>query len=339
VVVHPAVIRSRAASFATANLCAALYAILVLVQHAQLESELSSIPAGIEHAVRAQQIVYVSMAFLTLNCLAAFAAYYGDRLRGFAASLRVQVDERTAELQAAHDRLAVAHAELQSVVYAVTHDVKTPLASIGLLAGLVLECNDLSPAARADVERIASLEASAEKLILDLLGFFRATAREEAPAWVDLADVVARSAERLRPTLDMKRLAIDVRGSLPHVWAQPGKLEHVVGNLLGNAVKYTPAGRGVITVGGHDRNGSAVFWVEDPGIGIAPEHREEIFELFGRVRPPDRCAGEADGSGVGLAVVKRIVESHGGSVSVRSPSGEGSVFEVSLPRPIGGKER
>jgi len=333
VVVHPAVLRSRAACFVTANLCAALYTLLVLADRAQLAPALRLLPDGIQNAAAAQQVVYVSMAFLTLNCLAAFAAYYGGRMRHFAASLRVQVEARTSELRAAHDDLAAAHAELQAVVYAVTHDVKTPLGSIGLIGRLLLEGGGLSAAARSDVERIVRLQDAAERLILDLLGFFRATAREEPCSWVNLREVVERTAEGLRPALQAKGLAIEVGARLPEVWAQPAKLEHVVWNLLGNAVKYTPPSGGTITVGGHNGNGTVVFWVEDRGIGIAPQHHAQIFELFGRVRPASRGEDAVEGSGVGLAIVKRVVEGHGGSVAVRSRPKHGSVFEVRLPCP------
>lgn len=337
VVVHPAVIRSRAACFATANLCAALYALLALWERHELAPELVGLPSAIRDAVQAQPLVHLSLAFLTLNCLAAFAAYYGGRLRGFADTLRRQVLARTADLQAANDRLAAAHAELEAVVHAIAHDVKTPIASIAMVARGAVARSDLDGAARQTLARIVELEAAAESLIGDLLSFFRATATHEEIAWVALGDVVTALAERLRPALEAKQLTLEIQGELPRLWMRRSQLEQVVGNLLGNAVKYTPCGRGPIVAGGRprDADGIAAFWVADRGIGLSEQHRRSIFDLFWRAPADARCVdgADVDGSGVGLAIVDRIVRRHGGRVTVRSTRGEGSCFGVLLPCP------
>jgi two-component system, OmpR family, phosphate regulon sensor histidine kinase PhoR len=122
-------------------------------------------------------------------------------------------------------------------------------------------------------------------------------------------------------------------GTLPRVWGQSQKLAHVVSNLLSNAVKYVPAGSGEVRLAGEVRNGHVVFSVHDNGIGIPPAYHNGIFELFGRV-PGKEQAVEGSvvaGTGVGLAIVKRIVEAHEGRVWVESTPGLGSRFFVQLP--------
>jgi signal transduction histidine kinase len=102
---------------------------------------------------------------------------------------------------------------------------------------------------------------------------------------------------------------------------------------LGNAVKYVPAGRGEIEVSGTSESGSVLLRVRDNGIGIAQAYHRGIFELFGRVPEQEQTVdGErVGGTGVGLAIVKRIVEAHRGSVTVVSTPGAGSDFEVRMP--------
>jgi signal transduction histidine kinase len=108
-----------------------------------------------------------------------------------------------------------------------------------------------------------------------------------------------------------------------------------VANLLGNAVKYTPRGGAIEVTGQHDHE-ATIFCVRDTGIGIASDFHARIFELYGQVPGQGNGDGGAsNGTGVGLAVVKRIVDSHGGRVWVESAPGEGSRFGVRLPLPRG----
>src|SRR5213080_3265861 len=187
-----------------------------------------------------QQIAFVAIAFLTLNFLALYANRYGYQLRNLARHLQAKVAERTAELSAVNAELAAkARAleekqdELKSFVYTVTHDLKSPLSAILLIADLLLQREGAGLAAegREDLERIVRLAGGTEDMIRDLLELFRITSQPEAPAWVEL-------------------------GPLPRVWGQGRKLGHVVSNLLGNAVKYVAAEQGEIAVLGGAENGS-----------------------------------------------------------------------------------
>jgi len=331
-VIHGEMLRSDSWVFVTANLCAACYAVMAWVE----STALSEVRVDIH-----QQVAFVTIAFLTLNFVALYANRYGSQLRNLARHLQAKVAERTVELSAVNAELAAKaraleekQEELKSFVYTVTHDLKSPLSAILLIADLLLqrEAAGLAAESREDLERIVRLAGGTEDMIRDLLELFRITSQPEAPAWVELGVLVEGALETLRPQIAAKGARVEV-GALPRVWGQPRKLGHVVSNLLGNAVKYVAADHGEITVSGGVENGSARLSVRDNGIGIPPAYHRGIFELFGRVpgqeqKVDDQAVG---GTGVGLAVVKRIVEAHEGSVAVESRPGAGSCFTVRLP--------
>jgi signal transduction histidine kinase len=331
-VIHGEMLRSDSWVFVTANLCGACYAAMAMVESPSLTD------VGIDVH---QQAAFVAIAFLTLNFVALYANRYGHQMRNLADRLQEKVAERTAELTAVNLELAAkARAledkqdELKSFVYTVTHDLKSPLSAILLIADLLQQREGaaLPAESREDLERIVRLASGTEDMIRDLLGLFRITSQPEAPGWVELGVLVARALETLRPQIAAKGVRVEV-GALPRVWGQPRKLGHVVDNLLGNAVKYVAAERGEITVSGGAENGSVRLAVRDNGIGIPPAYHRGIFEVFGRVPGQEQeVDGRAvGGTGIGLAIVRRIVEAHRGSVAVESAPGAGSCFTVRLP--------
>src|SRR2546427_2150993 len=254
-VIHGEMLRSDSSVFITANLCAACYAVMARVESRSL------LEVGVETP---QQIAFVAIAFLTLNFLALYANRYGHQLRNLARHLQEKVAERTTELTAVNAELAAkARAleakqdELRNFVYTVTHDLKSPLSAILLNADLLLQRDGagLGAESREDLERIVRLAGGTEDMIRDLLELFRITSRPEALAWVELDVLVARALETLGPQIAAKGVRVAV-GPLPRVWGQSRKLGHVLGNLLGNAVKYVPARGGEITVSGVLENGN-----------------------------------------------------------------------------------
>jgi signal transduction histidine kinase len=318
--------------FTAANVCAASFGAMTWVESRTL-AEL-----GIDAP---QQIAFVAFAFLVLNFVAIFTDRYGYQLRNLAGYLQRKVAERTAELTAANDELsAKARAleakqdELRSFVYTVTHDLKGPLSNILLTADLALqrEGRALGAECREDLERIARLAGGTEDMIRDLLEMFRITSLPESPTWVELDAIVERALETLAPQITAKHVQVDV-GRLPRVWGHPRKLSHAVANLLGNALKYVAADRGRVSVEGALDDGHAVLSVHDNGIGIPAAYHRGIFEVFGRAPAPEQMVDgrSVAGTGVGLAIVKRIVEGHRGTVSVDSEPGVGSRFTVRLP--------
>jgi len=318
--------------FGIANVLTASYAVLVYVESSQLRE----VGIGID-----QQVAFAVMAFLVFNWLAIYTNRYSQQLGRLAENLRQKVAERTRELTTVNQQLAANARALQAkqeefrdFVYAVTHDLKGPVNAILLTADLLTQRNlaGLDAESREELDRIVRLAAATEDMIRDLLDLFRITSLSEDPEWVELSRVTEAAVETLRPKLLAKHTRVEVNG-LPRVWGQPSKLARVVANLLDNAVKYVPAGRGRIEVAGGLENGHVVLTVRDNGIGIPEPYRRSIFDLFVRVPPEEQLVeGETvPGSGVGLNVVKRIVETHGGTVSVDCAARAGTCFTVRLP--------
>ena len=224
--------------------------------------------------------------------------------------------------------------ELRSFVYMVTHDLKNPLSAIQITADLLRESDGMhcSPEGRENLERIMRIASTTEDMIRDLMELFRVTSTEEPAGWVDLHDLAARVTESLAPQIAAKGARVTI-GSLPRLWGQGRKLERVLGNLMSNAVKYVPAGRGAIELTGVQENGHVKLCVRDNGIGIPRAYHYGIFDLFGRVPTKEQAVDGSvvAGTGVGLAIVKRIVEAHAGEVWVESDLGAGSRFFVLLP--------
>ena len=121
-------------------------------------------------------------------------------------------------------------------------------------------------------------------------------------------------------------LRVDVASDVPEVWGDHDRLLQVFENLIGNAIKFTAAG-GRITVGAASKDHEVVFWVADNGCGIAPDALPHVFDRFWQATRGDRR-----GAGLGLPIVKGIVEAHGGHVWVESTLGQGSTFFFSIPK-------
>ncbi|MNY19452.1 Adaptive-response sensory-kinase SasA [compost metagenome] len=145
---------------------------------------------------------------------------------------------------------------------------------------------------------------------------------------IDYAEVLQQSVNFFRPSFDKQgiRVETDLAGDLPSIDADPDRLSQVLGNLISNAVKFTPRG-GAITVRAFRDGPRLVTEVSDTGIGIAPADLPHMFERFFQTE----AGHKAGGTGLGLNISKALVEAHGGRIGVRSTLGEGSSFWFTLP--------
>ncbi|HEV2150009.1 MAG TPA: HAMP domain-containing sensor histidine kinase [Longimicrobiaceae bacterium] len=216
-------------------------------------------------------------------------------------------------------------------VSGVSHELRTPLAQIRLFADL-LDSDRLGEAQRRKSVRIINEEAQRlTYLVENVLRFSRSERRADriAPVPVELAPLVREIVDSFAPLARARE--VELRTELQEgicAPADPDALRQVLLNLLDNAAKYGPRG-GRITVG-LEREGSVVrLRVDDQGPGIAPGHRERVWEPYRRLERDVEAA--TGGSGIGLAVVRELVEMHGGSVAVEDAPGGGARFAVSLP--------
>ena len=212
----------------------------------------------------------------------------------------------------------------------VAHDLRSPLASM-LMQAELLRRPGAEPERRSrnPAEKIERSATRMNRLIENLLDVTRVEAGRLSlePARLVAGQVIADSLDEQRPLADSAslELGVDVAADTPEIWADRDRLLQVFENLVGNAIKFTAPG-GQICVGAGARNGDVLFWVRDSGAGIASEHLPHLFDRFWQARKAGRR-----GAGLGLPIVKGIVEAHGGRIWVESTPGRGSVFFFTIP--------
>ena len=247
--------------------------------------------------------------------------------------LERKVQERTKELAEANAGLVRLNKAKSDFVSAVSHELRTPLAAIKGYASL-LGTGQFGALVKAQSERIAKIEKHADLLtqfINNLLDIARIEsgriAMEHKP--IHLPEFMESVEEVIHPQLQAKHLQyqVDCDGVTELVGDSP-HLQRVFINLLSNAIKYTPD-KGSIRVGFKRKDQTVLATVTDSGCGIGPDDLQKLFQEFYRAHDP--INQEIRGTGLGLALVKRIVEAHQGTISVTSEKGKGSTFSVSLP--------
>ena len=252
------------------------------------------------------------------------------RVRDAQARLEDQVRERTSALQERND-------ELEAFGYSISHDLRAPLRAMqGFSQALLEDCGDrLDAMGREYAERIVAGARRMDELIRDLLAYSRVSRAELHLLSVPLTPVAHSALAELSGALRSRNANVRVDEPLPAVLGHPATLSQVLMNLLGNGLKFVPPERTPeLRVSAERRNGVVRVWVEDNGIGIAPEHQARIFRVFERLHSAD----DYPGTGIGLAIVRKAVERMGGQVGVESTPGHGSRFWVEL-QPAPGEER
>lgn len=279
--------------------------------------------------------------------------------------LEAKVRERTADLERLNKDLEAANEKLKEVdrlkslfLSHVSHELRTPLTSIkglvenmlgGLVGRLVEKQEMYMTRVKVNMDRLI-------RMIVDLLDLSRIESGklELSPTAAPLRQLVADAADQMRPLALAKRQVLEVHNPESEliVWADPDKVHQILTNLLDNAIKFTPV-KGRITVRvGLDGPTFAKVSVMDTGVGIPSESLPKLFDLFYQAKRTPEV--ERKGLGLGLSIVKNLVELHGGQIMVQSEGGKGSEFQFTIPvrrvleqqsvageaaRPAGGSKR
>ena len=226
-------------------------------------------------------------------------------------------------------KLEVQNAELERFAYTVSHDLKSPLITIGGFLGFLEEdaLKGNTKKLKEDILRINNATVKMKSLLDELLELSRIGRLMNPPEDVPFGEIVRDALERLEGQLSEGEVQVEVSDNLPIIHGDRARLVEVVQNLVENATKFMgDQPKPKIEIGIDKENVGNVFFIRDNGIGIDPKYHESIFGLFNKLDP------NVKGTGIGLALVKRIIEVHGGKIWVESEVGEGSIFYFTLPR-------
>ena len=227
------------------------------------------------------------------------------------------------------DQLEAANKELESFAYSVSHDLRAPLRAMEGFANALLEdyADSLDSVGRDYALRVVSAAQHMDTLIQDLLAYSRLSRSALKPSAVSLDSVLGEVMHQFNPEINKTGAQIRVERPLPEVMGDHATLVQVLSNLLSNAIKFVKPGiKPAVKIWAEERNGRVRVWVEDTGIGIAPEYYDRIFRIFERLQGVETYPG----TGIGLAIVKKGLERMGGQAGVESAPGSGSKFWVEL---------
>lgn len=239
------------------------------------------------------------------------------------AELETRVRERTAEL-------AAANREMEAFSYSVSHDLRSPLRAISGLCHIVTadHAAEIPEPARRHLETVQSSATRMGRLIDDLLAFSRLGRQRVAMGPLDTREVVECALKDLEHEREKRQIELRVGELLPAA-GDPALVLQVFANLLSNAIKFTRRrDRAIIEISSRCDGPEIVFSVRDNGAGFDTKYRSKLFGVFQRLHGAD----EFPGTGIGLSIVQRIVQKHGGRIWAESRLGEGATFHFSLPR-------
>jgi PAS domain S-box-containing protein len=250
----------------------------------------------------------------------------------YAVARDVTDEKRMQELMARQSaELARSNADLEQFAYVASHDLRAPLRAIANLSEWIEEDMpaELPEKVKGHIEKLRRRVERMENLTEDLLRYSRVGHEPEEICHVDTAEMIRDLTSLLAPP---DGFTVEVAPGMPVFETVKAPLEQVFRNLIGNAFKHHDRTAGTVVFACSDVDPWYEFSVRDDGPGIPEKHQETVFAMFRKLESRDRV----EGTGIGLALVKRIVESHGGNVRLESKLGEGSTFRFSWPKTIEG---
>jgi PAS domain S-box-containing protein len=224
-------------------------------------------------------------------------------------------------------KLETLNRELESFAYTISHDLRAPLRGIqGFALALQEDYGDgLDETGKRYLDRIGKIAANMDRLILDLLDYSRIGRIVSPPEKVETKKLIVEAYEEVKSAAMGKPVNLTLQGDFPVISCERSRTKQIFTNLLENSLKYSKD-EIEIEVGCIDRDEEYEFWVRDNGIGFEMRYHDRIFDPFTRLER------SGEGSGIGLATVKKIVETCGGRIEAESVPGEGSVFKFTIPK-------
>jgi signal transduction histidine kinase len=247
------------------------------------------------------------------------------RLRAENAELTRRVRQHAADLEEANK-------ELEAFSYSVSHDLRAPLRAVDGFTSMVLArfSDQMPPDAKRLLLQVESSAKRMAQLIEDLLRFSRLSRQPLSKGRVSVSEMVGAIVQELRNEAGDREVEVRV-GELPDVIGDASLLRQVFVNLLSNAFKFTRKTKALIEVGCETGGPENIFFVRDNGAGFDMNYSQKLFTVFQRMHTEDQF----EGTGVGLSIVQRIVQRHGGRIWPVAEVGKGATFHVALPK-IGG---
>ncbi len=232
-------------------------------------------------------------------------------------------------LQSTASELKAAYKDMESFSYAASHDLRSPLTTIEGFSNILLEdyAGKLDDYGKGLLKSISNNAKKMNQLIRDLLSFSRVSTKEVLKYDFNMEEVVQKLVEELRPAPGERNIRFEIK-RLPSAYGDLFMINQVLVNLLTNAIKFTQTrDTAVIEVNGYTENAESIYYVRDNGIGFNMQFSDKLFGLFQRLH----SSKEAEGTGIGLVIVKNIIEKHGGRVWAEGKPDTGATFYFTLP--------
>ncbi len=236
--------------------------------------------------------------------------------------------DRLEALAQANADLVQKNQELEQLAYYIAHDLQEPLRTINNLVKLLAE-EDLERSNERTQQYLALLQNNTkwmQQSIGDLLSYARLSNKEQRWLPVELGEVVEQTKKDLDLLIRENNAIVNI-SELPIVKGQLGEITQLFYNLIGNAIKFKGSQPPKVDIGAKRNGAEWLIWVRDNGVGIKPEDAERVFQLFQRLQNRSECPG----TGIGLAICRKIVDRYGGRIWVESELGKGSTFYFTLP--------
>jgi len=238
------------------------------------------------------------------------------------------INQKAGAIRTLNEKLKQAYEELDTFSFTISHDLKNPLSTIKGYSQILTRDKSLEPKTQEVLSKITGKVDKMNSMINEVLEYSRIGRADFESVEIDVETIINDHIRDLKMAYEADHLKVTL-GKLPVVKGEPMMLSQVFANLLSNAIKYSmPSGKPEIHIEGHDNETEIVFSIKDNGVGIDIKQLPKVFELFKRM---DNVQ-DIEGTGVGLAIVKRIVEKHQGKIWVDSELGKGSTFFVSFKK-------